>query len=312
MPSVRLEPKADPLFARPRPERPAYATGMMLGARDFSDEQTYHRGQLARAVAYLAGAGTLAGLRVSHVGPLDAEGDPQPEEIRVEPGLAVDWLGRLVEVPRAACLRLPAWFSGQQADVLTQAAYPQGSGATLDGFVSARAAAEAGTLPGRVVVADLYLRFLACDAAWSPAFASGPYDALDAIAASRVRDAYDLVLWPREHIQDSPRHGLPDPGPDLAAIADPDARRAALQDTLLDDRYHAVSAQAAAIGSSGDIRAMSGNPDDVDPSAVFLARVLVAVGAGSPVERAGTTVVVDNYARSLLPPAALLARWLGA
>jgi hypothetical protein len=313
MSAVRREPQADPLFARPRPERPAYATGMLLGARDFADEQTYHRGQLARALAYVAGPGTLAGLRVGYVSPTDAGGNARPEEIRVEPGLAVDWLGRLIEVPRAACLRLPAWFDGQADDARTQAAYPQGGG-NLGGFISARALAEAGgALPARVLVADLYLRFVACDAAWSPAFASGPYDALDAIAASRVRDAYELQLLPRTGLQADATHGLPDMGPDLSAIADPAARRAALQDHLLDDSYQGVSASAAA-GTAGDLKALSGNPDGADPSAVWLARLLLPVQAGNPPLRLTPvgTPVIDNYSRRFLPAAALLSRWLGA
>lgn len=313
MSAVRRTPEADPLFARPRPERPAYATGMLLGARDFADEQTYHRGQLARALAYLAGPGTLAGLRAAYVPAGSGDQAAHPEEIRVEPGLAVDWLGRLIEVPRAACVRLPAWFAAQQDDTRTQAAYPQGGG-TLDGFTSARALDEAGgALPTRVLVADLYLRFVACDAAWSPAFAGGPYDALDAIAASRVRDAYELLLVPRTGLQADGTKGLPDAGPDLAGIADPATRRAALQDHLLDDAYQAVSASAAA-GSAGDLRALSRNPDGVDPSALWLARVLLPVQAGDPplrVQPVGAPVM-DNYSRRFLPAAALLSRWLGA
>jgi len=59
-------PEADPLYTQPLSERPVYATGMLLDAQDFADEQTYHRAQLARAMAFLAGGGTLAGLRVTH------------------------------------------------------------------------------------------------------------------------------------------------------------------------------------------------------------------------------------------------------
>ena len=58
--------EADPLYARPRPQRPFYATGMLLDAADFSAEQTYHRGRLAQALALLSGGGTLAGLAVGH------------------------------------------------------------------------------------------------------------------------------------------------------------------------------------------------------------------------------------------------------
>ena len=134
-------PTADPLFSQPRADRPAYATGMLLDAQDFSDEQTYHRGRLARALAFLAGGGTLAGLGVAYV----PEATGQPEEIRVEPGLAVDRLGRLVEIPRPACLRLARWWAATAqpdgGDALAQATHEN-----LGRFVSARLAASAAVL----------------------------------------------------------------------------------------------------------------------------------------------------------------------
>ena len=58
--------ESDPLMQLLPAERPAYATGMLLDAQDFADEQAYHRGRLARALLFLAGSGTLAGLAVSH------------------------------------------------------------------------------------------------------------------------------------------------------------------------------------------------------------------------------------------------------
>ena len=91
MNSPARPPADDPLYALPAAARPHYATGMLLGARDFADEQTYHRNRLARALAFATGAGarrlpagsldagdgslgaiglhgggTLAGLRVLH------------------------------------------------------------------------------------------------------------------------------------------------------------------------------------------------------------------------------------------------------
>src|SRR5258706_462277 len=126
MSTVARTPEADPLYAQPLSERPLYATGMLLDAQDFADAQTYHRVQLARAMAYLAGGGTLAGLRVTHQVATSGP-NARPEEIRVEPGLAVDRLGRLIELPRPACLRLPRWYDAQNAvdggDTLKRVAY---------------------------------------------------------------------------------------------------------------------------------------------------------------------------------------------
>ena len=55
---------ADPIEIAAPPERVNYATGVLLDATDFRDEQTYHRSRLARAFRYLVGFGTVAGLRV--------------------------------------------------------------------------------------------------------------------------------------------------------------------------------------------------------------------------------------------------------
>ena len=302
-------PDADPLYARPAAERPSYATGILLDAQDFTDEQTYHRGRLARALASLTGGGTLAGLRVSH-SPATGAPSPRPEEIRVEPGLAVDRLGRLIEVPRPACLRLQVWFDAEVAadggDRLRRAAYPN-----LDRFLSPRALAEAGSnglppVPARGVVADVFVRFVACARGLTPSFATGPFDALNAVATSRVRDAYELHLAAREGLDDG-FDGLPSPGPDLAAIADPAARRAQLQDSILD--AYPASGRA---GSPGDLDPLPEHPLGLDRTAVFLARVVVPVGAANPPARAGVAVLVDSWARRFVPSALLLGRWLGA
>jgi hypothetical protein len=301
-------PEADPLYARPQPQRPFYATGMLLDAADFSAEQTYHRGRLAQGLAFLSGGGTLAGLAASH-----AAADPasdRPEEIRVAPGVAIDRLGRLVEIPRPACLRLQRWweasFAADGGDSLRRATYDN-----LARFASPRIQAEAGSgeipaLPARAVVADVFLRFVACETGLTPSFASGPFDALDAVATSRLSDAYELLLVARDALDDD-YSGLPDPGPDLAAIADPDARRAALQDAVLG----AWSASGRS-GQEGQLAPAAEHPRDFDPTAVFLARVLIPATADLPPQRDGGAVLVDNWSRRFIPSIALLGRWLGA
>lgn len=289
-------PEADPLYAGPPPERPVYATGVLLDARDFTAEQTYHRGRLARALALSTGGGTLAGLRVSHA--INAGG---VEEIRVAPGVAIDRLGRLIELARPACLRLDRWWAATAADDLQRAAYaaeaPPGD-AALGDLVSARVAAP-DSLPARAVVADVFLRFLACEQGRQPAFASGPYDALDATQVSRLRDACELLLVARDGL-DVDYDGLPDRGPDFAAIADPGDRRAALDDAVLD-----------AWPADGAIQPAPEHPDDVDPSAQFIARLLIPVSAVNPPVRDGSGVLVDNSGRRFVPSAQLLQRWLG-
>jgi hypothetical protein len=302
-------PHADPLYARPFAERPSYATGMLLDAQDFSDEQTYHRGRLARALAALTGGGTLAGLRVTH-SPATSDAGARPEEIRVEPGLAVDRLGRLTEAPRPACLRLQAWFDAEFAvdggDRLRRAAY-----SNLDRFLSARAVAEAGTdsrplIPARGVIADVFVRFIACARGLTPSFATGPFDALDAVATSRVRDAYELHLVSRDGLDDA-FDGLPVPGPNLAGIPDLGERRARLQDAILDS--YPASGRA---GREGELDPLPEHPTGIDRTAVFLARVVIPVGPADPPARDGSAVLVDNWRRRFIPSAVLVARWTGA
>jgi hypothetical protein len=312
----------DPLYALPDAARPHYATGMLLDAGDFADEQTYHRSRLARALAFVSGAGarrlaegldaetasaaglfaggTLAGLRVRQV---PAAGEAV-EEVRIAPGLAVDRLGRLVELPRPVCLRLTRWFDGEVArdggDGLRLAALdnPQR-------FASARLVADGPALPARAVVADVFLRFVTCRQALTPAFASGPFDALDAVQSSRLRDAFEVHLVLRGDGLDDDFNGLPQQDRDLSALA-PAARRDVLHDAVLDGWPDIEGNSDAA----GELAAPPGHPPGLDPTAVFLARVFVPVAAGDPPARSGDAIV-DNGGRRVLPHLGMLAGALG-
>jgi hypothetical protein len=305
---ISRRPEADPLYARPLPQRAAYATGILLDAQDFADEQTYHRGRLARALLFGVGSGTLVGLAVT----LRPASDGRAEEIQVAPGIAIDSLGRLAEIPRPACLRLARWFTGETerdgGDTLGRAALDD-----LAPLVGARLEPP-GALPARAVVADVYLRFVSCENGLTPSFAAGPFDALDAVAPSRLRDAYELHLIARSDGLDvdnpDPTQrftGLPDLGPDLAAIADADQRRSELQDFIL-----AGYPASGIAGTAGAIAPPAGHPPGLDPTAVFLARVLIPVGPGNPPQRTDEPVRIDNFSRRFVPPATLLARWVGA
>jgi len=262
-------------------------------------------------MAFLAGGGTLAGLRVTHQAATTGD-HAVPEEIRVEPGLAVDRLGRLIELPRPACLRLPRWYDAQNAvdggDTLKRSAY-----ADLNRFLSARAIADAAlpqavVIPDRAVVADVFLRFVACPRGLTPSFAAGPFDALNAVSTSRVRDAYELLLIPREGLDDD-YDGLP-AAPGAAAVGDPDAeaaaRHAALQDAVL-----AAYAASGRAGNTGQLAPLPEQPNGLDPTAVFIARTLIPVAAGDPPVRQGDAVLVDNWRRRFIPSASLLAQWIG-
>ena len=142
--------KSDPLL-KPNTEadRLHYATGELLGADDFRDEQTYHRRQLARALLFLHGSGSIAGLRVvaRHLPGSDPSLDDV--ELEVEPGLALDRAGRLIEVPRPACLRVRRWYE------FIENQPPDSDGLDVDDL---RTAFDVDR-----VVADIYLTFHPCD-----------------------------------------------------------------------------------------------------------------------------------------------------
>jgi hypothetical protein len=300
-----LATAADPLFARPAPERPAYATGILLDAQDFSDEQTYHRGRLARALAFITGGGTLAGLAASH----RPQSATATEEVQVAPGLAVDRLGRLIELPRAACRGLDDWFADVAAqdggDLLRTSRYDDLARFLSPRFLNPPAPEVPPVLPARAVVADVFVRFALCPVGLTPSFAAGPFDALNAVSTSRVRDAYELQLVARPALTDT-QTGLPRASDAERVFADAassaEARRNALQDGVL-------GAYAAAYGSSGGATLPPGpeHPSGMDPSAVFVARLLLPVDDSLLPQRTAATPLVDNYARRFLPALGLLA-----
>lgn len=269
-------------------DRVFYATGVLLDAQDFIDEQTYHRGRLARALNFLHGSGTAAGLRVVYEAevPPDGENPGREERLLVEPGLAVDRLGRLIEVPHTACLRLGRWFEANASDLPVLEADTDDEG-------TAR--------PSRVVV-DLFLRYLACERGKTPAMAAGPYDALNAVQPSRLRDYYHIDLIPRD------RADVPLPynhwEKTLEGTAEAD-RPAALRE---------------AIYTAWDMATKDWDQDDPDrlpeyvfgqdASSVFLARVTIPSTVGPPAERAGDVTVSDT-GRLFAYTTSALAAWLG-
>lgn len=157
------------------PERPHYAAGVLLSAEDYLAEQQYHRARLSRVLALLFGAGTVAGLRVS----CSVQGEIPDRElvISVAPGLALDRLGRIIEVRRAQSLRVGRWLTARA------------------GIADARndtLAAVSGTPP--VLPLDVFARFVLCPHGQTPAFANGPFDATDYTVPDRIADSFELTL----------------------------------------------------------------------------------------------------------------------
>lgn len=82
--------------------------GMLLGVDDFETVDAYHRGKGWLHAGWLHRHGTVWGLGVT----LDAESG----EVRVEPGLAIDALGRELHLEQRACLSVGRWLDEHAAD----------------------------------------------------------------------------------------------------------------------------------------------------------------------------------------------------
>lgn len=267
---------ADPIEAMPPPERVNYATGVLLDADDFGDEQSYHRGRLAAALRALAGFGTIAGLRVR-----PPAGDDAERELRVEPGLAIDRFGRLIELDAPYCIRVTRWFAAQPAAALL-------------------ATVQAG--PNPTILVDVFLSASQCARGKTPAFATGPFDALDAVVPSRLAEAASLELVPRAEagMPPLPRNFWPASG-----AADADKLQAVLGSWN----------NGVATGTDQRLNPLQEHVEGRDPSALLLARITipVTIDSGAP---PGTSpqldlispVSVDNSGR---PFVFLPGKWLG-
>lgn len=285
-----MSTRPDPLQEADRTtDRVFYATGVLLDAQDFIDEQTYHRGRQARALNFLAGSGTAAGLRVVYE-PEEAPSGDDPgreERLLVEPGVAVDRLGRLVEVPHTACLRVGRWFEANAADlpVLAADTAPDGS-----------------SRPARVVV-DLFLRYVACERGKTPAMAAGPYDALNAVQPSRLRDYYDIDLIVRDRADAPLPYNHWTDALDGVAPAD---RPAALREAI-----YTVWEMATKDWDQDDPDRLPEYVFGQDASSVFLARVTIPANPGPPAARAAGDVVVSDEGRLFVYTTSALVAWLG-
>ncbi len=147
-------PSSDALVrAREARGRVFYATGVLLHPQHLDAEQLYDDRWLARALSYLHGSGTLAGLEVTW----EKATGGRSERLVVKPGIALDRLGRIIEVPRDADLPLDGWFDGQSDAHLIGSFKPSFQGVVADVFVRL-VSGEAGEAPRSAYEVRLYLR----------------------------------------------------------------------------------------------------------------------------------------------------------
>jgi hypothetical protein len=278
------------------PDRVHYETGVLLNADDFIAEQNYHRGRLARALGYVNGEGTLAGLKVSHEAEVPAV-DPDPgrdERILIAPGLAIDRLGRLIEVSHDLCLRIGKWYEEKierDADALERSWHDTGTIWT-------------DSVSG--VVVDVFIRFLACERGKTPSFAYGPFDSLDAVTAARVRDGYQVELILREEaVPALPQSAFPD----LLALAESE-RPAALREAIF-DAWH----EGTDYDNLGELIKKPEHAVGQDASGLFLARMIIPadepVAGGTPERRETETPEIHNDLRKFVITGNALAAMLG-
>jgi len=300
--------RPDVIAVRPLqvPVRPFYALGVLLDSEDFGNEQSYHRGRVSRAWKYLLGTGTVAGLRVVW--------RSETQQLAVEPGLALDPLGRLIEIARPVSMLLrggpregDSWFEHVSGVGIDDAARTQQLRQDLLDGVTPSAP--------RQLVADVFVRLIVCEHAKTPAFTTGPFDALDAATPARLRDGYEvaLVIRPEAHTGTIPQ-------PDDQEILDTQpttSREDALQWARLRilDAWRDTSeewtgndeilggSQPAPLQEHLQPRAqlIQKDPSDVgrDSTSVLLARVRIPVSlnGADPPSDLGQAPVIDNTLR---------------
>ena len=277
----------DPLAGSLEPDRIYYATGAMLDREDFFCEQSYHRGRLARLAACLHGSGTVAGLAASVAAGSEAK-------LRVAPGLAIDRLGRLIELRRPYCIRLAKWYESQLAE-------------HAEDLYAAFRAADSDVAFDHLAV-DLFIRFTVCERGRQPAFAQGNFETLNGTAPARLRDSVRLSLVVRTETT----LPLPDSGfPDLSSLTDVE-RRAEIIRYKLEDAWQEGSLWKE------DGSGLNHGPEHTtfqDGTEVLLARLLVPVvsGVGQPPKMdGGKEIMVMNDIRRFVFSSAELDWLTGA
>jgi hypothetical protein len=269
------------------PTRVSYANGRMLGVEDFQAEQDYHRGRLARTLLQLCGIGTVSGLLVQ------TDNNPVPAnlEIQVTAGMAVDRVGRIIEVPRTVCIVLQNWLAQY-----VQAWQSQKSGTTPGTPILADP--NTAIHDGKNLMVDVFATFVPCTRGLTPCFAAqDDYDATDAFAPNRLLDSFAMQLVLRTDA--NPKTPL-DPWAALGATPTP----AALRHAML----------AGTLGPSGT---PAEYPPNFDQTAVFLARILIPATAGTTGNPPTWNLAglgsanIDNNSRLFLVPLSVVARWNG-
>lgn len=149
-------------------QRIAFQPGILLGADALTTEQAYHVRRMNRHQRWLAGPGTVFGLRVDVQAPT-AGVTSDPVLLTVSPGHAIDGLGREVTVDQQYAISLRDWLAEQNAASTALAA---------ETVLYLRVTVRAQALPNQLqpVVAELF------DAGFNP------------VVAARIGDSFVLEI----------------------------------------------------------------------------------------------------------------------
>jgi len=214
---------------------------------------------------------------------------PAQLEIEVTPGMAVDRVGRMIEVPRTVCIRIQPWLANQPL-------------ADLNSFVTSGS--------GNVLI-DVFATYVACTRGVTPCFGTqDDYSATDAFSANRMLDSFAMRIV----LRDDSGAGLPkDPWDVAGAIPS-----GAITPDIAKSLKQSILAANSGPGSTPPFADSGPTPSEIPPgfdaSSVFLARISIPATAGASGEPPVfdlNSITIDNLARLFLYPAALVARSIG-
>lgn len=186
---------ADGVFEDPL-RRVAFEPGMLLGVDAMREEQDFHRRRLNRHQYWIHGYGTVAGLPV--VARAEAQSNPDVHmtvRIVVQPGIAIDGLGREVILHEPYCLDLGQWLE-RYSDQGRHWPVEQGGYHQTDNSLWLRVS----------------IRQRACPSRPAPVLAARVGASTDAVADTRIQEGIALQIipdYPPPGVGDRPPWGEP-------------------------------------------------------------------------------------------------------
>ena len=214
---------------------------------------------------------------------------PAQLEIEVAPGLAIDRVGRMIEVPRTVCIRIQPWLANQAL-------------ADLNSFL--------GGGSGKILV-DVFATFVPCTQGVTPCFASqDDYSATDAFSSNRMLDSFAMQLVLRNDTNPQ----LPQDPWDAAGAVPTGAITPAIAQSVKQSILSLNAGPSSTPPFAGTGPTPAEIPPGFDASSVFLARITIPATAGASGEPPNfdlNNITIDNLARLFLFPASLVARSIG-